>query len=179
MSTFDSISHFKEQLQAHLTNTVIELQEVTAIAPERQTTEDTYDTNRPTFAVKNRGTNRLENEFEPRWSVRQFSGDPVPDIEWRIRGPRFSPIMDWKYVTGSQLEGTRLTSKFDLSRSVESGDEVVELDQVGLELRTSWRGLRRYKLHRFPIKRSEHPGKILWDVGREKLSPIYSDGPDE
>ena len=130
---------------------------------------------RPRFEVTLPSIGGLEGAFEPQFRVRQVSGDPIANLEWRIRGPRFH--MDWRPASGSALDRTHFMSTFDLA--AEPGeDDLVALDEIAFEIRFHWRGQWRHELHRRPISRRELPQKVLWDVGGERLPPIYLDGSD-
>jgi hypothetical protein len=128
---------------------------------------------RPRFEVISQGVDRLETAFAPHFGVRQVSGDPVANLEWRIRGPRFS--MDWRPASGSALARTHFVSTFDLTAEPRQ-DDVVGLDEMAFEIRFHWRGQCRHELHRWPISRRQLPQKTLWDVGAERLPPLYLDG---
>jgi hypothetical protein len=127
---------------------------------------------RPRFEVVTQGVDRLETAFAPHFGVKQASGDSVLNLEWRIRGPRFS--MDWRAATGSTLNRTHFVSTFDLT-AMPGEDDLVALDEMAFEIRFHWRGQWRHELHRWPISRRQLPQKILWDVGAERLPPLYPD----
>jgi hypothetical protein len=129
---------------------------------------------RPRFEVTLAAVTRLESEFVPQFKLRQFSGDPVANLEWRIRGPRFS--MDWRPARGSALDRTHVVNTFDLSRTPRP-DDSVGLNEIGVEIRFHWRRRWRTELHRWPITRRELPNKILWDVRAEVLPPTETDEP--
>jgi hypothetical protein len=130
---------------------------------------------RPRFEVISQGVDRLETAFAPHFGVRQVSGDPVANLEWRIRGPRFP--MDWRPASGSALARTHFVSTFDLTAQPREAD-IVGLDEMAFEIRFHWRGQWRHELHRWPISRRQLPQKVLWDVGAERLPPLYIDGRD-
>jgi hypothetical protein len=129
---------------------------------------------RPRFEVSRGGVESLETQFAPEFKIRQFSGDPIANLEWRIRGPRFS--MECQPAAGSALERTNCKRQFDLSKPAQP-DGPVGLDEMGFEIRFHWRGRWRTELHRWPIERREFPHKVLWDVGKELLPPVESDEP--
>ena len=136
------------------------------------------ETDRPRFEVRQTSANSLETQFAPQFGVKQFSGDPVANLEWRIRGPRFS--MDWRAASGSALERTAFTNKFDLTEAIHV-DEAVGANEMGFEIRFYWRGRWRTELHRWPITRQELRQelrqKVLWDIGSELLPPVDIDWP--
>lgn len=130
---------------------------------------------RPRFEVALQSIGRLERAFEPRFGVKHVSGEPIANLEWRIRGPRFA--MDWQDASGSALDRTHFVSTFDLA--AEPGqDDLVALDEMAFEIRFHWRGQWRHELHRWPISRRQLPHKTLWDVGRQRLPPLCIDGID-
>lgn len=129
---------------------------------------------RPHFEVTRSGLTGLETEFVPEFNVKQFSGDPVANLDCRIRGPRFGG--QWQSATGSALDRTRFKAAFDLSASPRS-DDAIGLNEMGFEIRFHWRGRWRTELHRWSITRRKLPHKVLWDVGREILPPIETNEP--
>ena len=128
---------------------------------------------RPVFEVSTRGVSRLENAFEPSLKIMQASGDRVPDIEWRFRGPRF-PFDGWRQAEGARLQGTGISHVFDLSLPP-AQDDLVREDEMGLEIRFYWHRKWRREVHRWRITRSVLPQKVLWDVGGKVLPPIRCD----
>lgn len=127
---------------------------------------------RPRFEAEQAGVTELETRFQPIWKIRQDAGDYVPDLEWRFRGPRFP--MDWQPARGAALERMTISATFDLTRSA-TDDNLVGPNELGLEIRSHWRGKWRHELHRWPILRRELPTKVLWEVGREIIPPVYFD----
>lgn len=118
-------------------------------------------------------TTKSEAAFMPRWRIKQAFGDYVPNLEWRFRGPRFA--MDWRQASGHQLERTAITAQFDLSKQPAREDDLVGVDEIGLEVRFAWRGAEDHELHRWPITRKSTPQKIQWEVGHEVLPPLRWD----
>lgn len=127
---------------------------------------------RPRFSVTMRGAKTLETDFSPMFGVEQFSGDPLAAFEWRIRGPRFA--MDWRHASGSALSRTSFTGTFDLSVPAEEDDKLAS-DEMGFEVRFSWRRRWRSEIHRWPLSRRALPKKVLWDIGEELLPPMEVD----
>lgn len=127
---------------------------------------------RPKFEVALASVSRLEAAFVPQFRAKQFSGEPIANLEWRMRGPRFA--MDWRAATASMLGRMHLVSTFDLSAQPRE-DDLVGPDEMALEIRFHWRGQWRHELHRWPISRRQLPHKVLWDVGEEWLPPLYPD----
>jgi hypothetical protein len=123
----------------------------------------------PTFERTDAAMTRLETAFQPQWRIKQASGDYVPNLAWRFRGPRFQ--MEWRQAGGARLQHTSITERFDLSQPLRT-DELVAEDEIGLEILFSWRGKVRHELHRWPITRRTTPQKVLWDVGEETLPPL-------
>ena len=148
---------------------VLEKRPASVIQEEADWSEDRC---RPRFDVIVDGVTRLETEFAPHFKVRQFSGDAVRDLHWRIRGQRFS--MEWRPASGAALDRTNFVNTFDLSQAARP-DEAVDLDEMGFEIRFYWRGRNRTELHRWPIARRELPQKVLWDVGEKVLPPAERD----
>ncbi len=137
-------------------------------------TDWSEEKDRPRFDVEQSALTRTEIQFQPQWKVRQVAGDFIPTIEWRFRGARLEPSMEWRQASGAHLDRTTCSAVFDLSQSP-SQDDLVPADQIGLEIRYRWRGLIRHELHRFSLTRADIATKALWDVGREILPPIYLD----
>ena len=129
---------------------------------------------RPRFDVPYRSLTRTESAFKPNWALRQVSGDYVPTIEWRYRGARLNPSMDWRQVSGANLKNYTCSATFDLSLPVNE-DELVSDDEIGLELQFHWHGRLRHEMHKFLLTKSGNQTKALWDVGREILPPLYLD----
>lgn len=134
---------------------------------------------RPRFELGSRAVTRTEDRFEPAWNLLQVSGDYVPTIEWRFRGARLRPPMEWRQVSGARLKGERLkdavcSAIFDLSQPP-GRDERVSEDQIGFEVRFHWRGRLRHEIHRFSLTRAKHTAKAMWDVGPEILPPLSWD----
>ncbi len=127
---------------------------------------------RPRFTVTGQGTERLESAFRHTLRVEHSMGEPVPFIEARIRGPRFPG--SWKVLDCSRLKDNPMNERFDLGLEP-SADDMVGLEELGVELRYQWRGETRHELHKWPVSRSTPAGKILWDVHMEVLPPTYWD----
>ena len=127
---------------------------------------------RPTFQPIFRAVTSTETAFEPDFKLKHVSGESIRNIEWHFRGPRFQ--MEWRQVTGYDLENKTITGKFDLTVDPIE-DDLVQLNEMAIEIRFFWRGLFRYELHRWPITRKEYPAKVLWDIEGEILPPKYWD----
>jgi hypothetical protein len=127
------------------------------------------DQARPRFAVEIRGASTLESTFCPEFRVAHFSGDRIPSIGWRLRGPRFD--MDWEQIHVGLLDRRSLTRSSNLSRQ-QHADADLSPDQMGLEIAFSWRGQDRTELHRWPLTRNEHPTKAMWSIGAEILPSL-------
>lgn len=137
----------------------------------RAQAEHALDRDRPRFDAHQAAVTRLVSEFYPQWSVTQIAGDFMPGIEWRFRGPRFS--MERQQALGNRLDSTNFAGTFNVSRASASDDLVGE-DQLGFEIRFSWRGQWRIELHRYPLTfRAVADGRELCDVGGEILPPLY------
>lgn len=137
---------------------------------------ESEERDRPKFQkVPGGAVTTLEARFTPQWTIKQVSGERVTDLEWRFRGPRFQ--MDWRAASGAVLDRTSVRETFDLTAPPQP-DDVVGLDDIGLEIRFFWRGKCRHELHRWPITRRVLPAEVMWDVGEELLPPLYFDGPD-
>ena len=127
---------------------------------------------RPRFEVINRAVTELEKAFTPQWTLKQVSGDYVPNVQWRFRGQRFT--MEWRQASGHELQRNPLSETFDLTVEPKA-DDLVEIDEIALEIRFHWRGKWRRELHRYPMTRRVLPQKVLWEEGREHLPPLYPD----
>jgi hypothetical protein len=127
------------------------------------------DRDRPRFEVTMQGGRMLEQEFSPRFKVRQFSGDPMANLEWCIRGRRFR--MEWQQAHGGALDRTNFGGTFNLADSPVSEDHL-GTDEMSFEIRFHWRGSWRTEVHRWPISRRALPQKVLWDVAQEVL-PVH------
>ena len=123
----------------------------------------------PRFEIKNDGFDGLESAFRPGWKITQESGEFVPDLEWRIRGPRFS--MNWSWISGSGLSKQRLAETLDLRRETRP-DELIEDNEIGVEIRFQLAGRWHHELHKFPITNSIHAKGSMWDVGRKVSQPL-------
>ncbi|MCL4458413.1 MAG: putative DNA binding domain-containing protein [Chloroflexi bacterium] len=130
--------------------------------------------NCPRFELFSRSLTRTEDKFQPNWNLQQVAGDYVPTIEWRFRGVRFRPPMEWRQVSGAQLKNFTCSATFDLSQPP-GRDDLVPEGQIGFEIRFHWRGRLRHEIHRFSLSRADRPTKALWDVGEEILPPLYQD----
>jgi len=69
-------------------------------------------------------------------SSNKISGDPVNNLEWRFRGPRFS--MEWRKLAASRFATQVLKSRYDMSVPPRTVD-LVGVEELGLEIRVSWR----------------------------------------
>lgn len=127
--------------------------------PQFFPSDPTEDGDRPRFAIRGTSLSRRETEFEPQFAAQQFSGDKVSALMWRYRGPHLDP-MEWRTVSGLDLERTPLTKCFDLTVRPHEDDRVGG-DEMGLEFRFFWRGRWRRELHRWPIVRGDVRDEIL------------------
>ena len=131
---------------------------------------------RPTFEFTGSSITNTESSFEPSWRLKQASGDYVPNLDWRFRGPRFQ--MDWRPASGETLGRRNLSGVFDLSAPPQS-DDLVQEDEMAVEIRFHWRGSWRHEIHRWPIARrvigAAAQKKVHWDVGRERIPPLRFD----
>ncbi len=128
---------------------------------------------RPTFEISQESLKRGEKEFTPDWRIRLASGDYVASLDWRFRGPRFP--MEWRSASGSNLERTHVTARFDLANPPGPADDFVGANEIGLEIRFHWDGDWRTELHRWPIIAKPKPDKTLWEVGPQIVPPLYFD----
>lgn len=129
---------------------------------------------RPRFELVSRSVTRTEDKFQPSWNLERVAGDYVSTIEWRFRGTRLRPPMEWRQVSGAHLKSFSCSATFDLSQPP-GQDELVPEDQIGFEVRFHWHGRFRHELHRFSLTKADHPTKDMWDIGREILPPLYPD----
>jgi hypothetical protein len=131
---------------------------------------------RPRFGVIHKGGNRGEGTFQPEFHVKQFSGELVANLRWRIRGPRFS--MDWGTASGAALDRTVFTRVFDIA-SVRQPDDVVNVNNLAFEVKFHWHARWRSELHQWPLNRRQVANKVLWDIGEEILPPLELDDPPD
>jgi hypothetical protein len=68
----------------------------------------------------------------------------------------------------------KVKNTFDLTRAPEN-DDLVTVDQMSIEIRFRWHSRMRVDLHRWPLERTLHPTKHMYDVGAEIIPPIYAD----
>lgn len=121
---------------------------------------------RPRFDFPAGSFSNRETQFEIGRRVRQVSGDYVAVVEWRFRGPKLQPPMDWRQVSGASFGSYTMAATFD--KSVPLGeDDLVPEDQFGIEVRFHWRGKFRHEIHRYQFRE--------WEIGREVLPPLYPD----
>ncbi len=125
---------------------------------------------RPRFEATLQGVTQLETRFQPTFKIGQVAGDYVPNLEWRMRGPRFQ--MEWKQASGASLDRAAISATFDLTVSPRE-DDVVGIHELGIEIRFRWHGQWRHEVHRWPIARREFPTKVLWEIGGEIIPPVY------
>ncbi len=143
----------------------------------RNTPEDAEEErHRPRFEVTSTAGAYLDRAFEPSWRLTQSNGDPISDIEWRFRGPRFGQV-EWRPQRVHDLPRAHITQMVLLLQGTQPEDILVGVDQIGLEIRFYWRGKWRYELHRFPIARRVFPHNVNWDVLREVRPPILDNDP--
>lgn len=143
---------------------------------ERAQMRHAEERDRPRFEARQAGASRLVTAYEPQWKIGQISGDPIANLQWRFRGPRFP--MEWRDAIRSALDRTNFSARFDLTRELteEDSDELVGADELGLEIRFHWHGAWRHELHRYPIVFRPGNAGMLCDVKEERLPPIYYDG---
>lgn len=127
---------------------------------------------RPRFDLAQIGGSRLAATFTPEFNMRHAGGDPIAHLEWRFRGPLFS--MEWRGISTAALDRTRILNTFDLT-SVPVEDDLVQPNQMGIEIRFHWHGKMRGELHRWPISRTLHPAKVMYDIGDEVIPPLCFD----
>lgn len=124
---------------------------------------------RPRFSVQRGACSRAASAFKPEFSVTQSRGDFIPNLKWRIRGPRFGGgATEWRSVRGESLARTKLLGEFDVS-SATGTDSLVQRDEIGIELRFHWEGEWRHELHRFSMS-SKNEGS-QWDVNDPEEPP--------
>ena len=68
----------------------------------------------PIFEFVGASVTCSENMFIPHWTVKKMSGDYVPSLEWRFRGPRF--YTEWQPDTESILTNKKRGIKSMLSK---------------------------------------------------------------
>ena len=132
---------------------------------------------RPRFDVQGAGARTLEADFHPSFTLSQFSGDPVADLQWRIRGPRFQG-MDLRNASGGDLDRAQFTGEFNLSKPP-GHDDFVQENEMVFEVRFRWRGVWRSEIHSWPITRRDLGNKVLWDIREKNLPPLLVDDSTE
>ena len=147
------------------------------LAPTRPNLVDDAESNRPRFEVRGGGGATLEASFAPDFKLEQFSGEPMADVQWRIRGPRFQG-MDWRHQSGGELKRAHFTHRFDLSEQPIK-DDFIEENQMGFEVRFRWGGTWRSEIHRWPLTRRDLEHKVIWDIGKKILPPLLVDDSEE
>ncbi len=132
------------------------------------------DDKRPTFERTDASMRTMAQNFEPSWKIKQVTpGAYASDLEWRFCGPRFE--MEWRQASGSALDRTRITERFDLTSAPIRSHERVGGDEIGLEIRFHWRGKWRHELHRWHLSFRDLPNGQHCDVLDEILPPIRFD----
>ncbi|MCH8853193.1 MAG: ATP-binding protein [Planctomycetes bacterium] len=129
---------------------------------------------RPQFGVRITGVTRRERDFSLTIRMSQVTGERVASIEWRFRGPRF--LTAWNHESASLLPHMSIVETFDLAKEPAT-DDLLDENQLGLEIRFSWRGDTLSEVHRWPVSRRELPKKILWDLGTA-LEPLQLGDPE-
>jgi len=132
---------------------------------------------RPRFDVQGAGARTLEADFHPSFTLSQFSGDPVADLQWRICGPRFQGT-DLRNASGGDLDRAQFTGEFNLSKPP-GHDDFVQENETAFEVRFRWRGAWRSEIHSWPITRRDLGNKVLWDIQEKNLPPLLVDDSTE
>lgn len=122
---------------------------------------------RPRFEFLGGSFSNWPNEFELRRRIKQVAGDYIQVIEWRFRGPKLQPPMDWQQVNATSFDRPGLAAIFSKSSAI-GEDVLIPDDQLGIEVRFHWRGKLRTELHRYAFTN--------WELGREVLPSLYIDG---
>ncbi len=132
--------------------------------------DNEYDEkDRPKFNCNLTATSRLEKNFTPYFKIGQYTGDTIPQIQWRFRGPHFP--MNWRQEHLGP--DTTASATFNMSNALVR-DDLVNENEIGLEIVFYWRGRWRSELHKWLITRKEFPNKVHWDIfGDELLPPKY------
>ncbi|MCH8063188.1 MAG: hypothetical protein IH861_11865 [Chloroflexi bacterium] len=142
----------------------------------RQEAQFSEDKDRPRFTIGQKGLTAEGHRFAPAFKVQQFGGDAVTYIEWRFRGPRFS--MEWQSLAANRFPSQVLKEVYDLSLPP-GEDDLVNVDELGLEVRVNWRGKWRHEVHRWPIWFDDVMRKPQWKIKREVPRPIEFDSDNE
>ena len=121
---------------------------------------------RPRFDLPGASFTNRSTEFELQRKIKRVTGDYMAVIEWRFRGPKLQPPMEWRQANGASFGSYTLSAKFSKSQPL-GKDELILDDQLGIEVRFHWRGKWRSEVHRYQF--------TGWEVGREVLPPIYTD----
>lgn len=120
----------------------------------------------PEFRVSLVAAHRLANHFTPEFKVAQISGASIPSFEWRLNA--LGKVCDWRVVNTGDLERTHFVQGLDLSDGMP-----VAVGDMFFMLRFAWHGRWFHQRHRWPLTKLTHVGKALFDIGDEKLPPLY------
>ena len=124
---------------------------------------------RPRFVLEGAGTTTKATIFTPQFKCTHIGGESIPSIEWRFRGPRFH--MDSSTIQAAILPRYTMSEVFDLT-GPPGHDDILEVNELGVEITFVWRDKKRIEIHRFPLKPSGPRGDH-WDIGRENQKVLF------
>lgn len=124
---------------------------------------------RPRFEVVYAGVSKSQATAEPKFRVRQASGENLADLEWRIRGQFVS---DWRQATGSALDRTSFIPALSLPQPPHENQRVGK-NEIGFEIRFHWRGQVRHEIHRWRTPQQVPSTLSDWEIEEKILPPLY------
>jgi hypothetical protein len=130
---------------------------------------------RPRFEVVYAGVGMPQGIAEPRFRVKQASGENVADLEWRVRG-RF--ISEWRQASGSALDRTSFIPALSLPQPPYEDKRVGE-DEIGFEIRFDWHDQVRHEIHRWRTPQRVPSTLTDWEIDQKILPPLHFEEPRE
>ncbi len=124
------------------------------------------ESERPRFELFGGWVSNSQSEFGLYRYIRQVEGEYITAVQWRYRGPRLRPEMQWHQTSASAFRRYTLSGKFDKCLPI-GDDDLLSADQIGVEVRFHWRGKWRSEVHRYQLNG--------WEVGPQVLPPLYVD----
>ncbi|MGA2285486.1 MAG: RNA-binding domain-containing protein [Dehalococcoidia bacterium] len=124
---------------------------------------------RPRFEVVYAGVGKSQAIAEPKFRVKQASGENLADLEWRIRG-RF--VSEWRQASGSALDRTSFIPALSLPQPSHE-DRRVGGNEIGFEIRFDWRGQVRHEIHRWRTPQRVPSTLSDWEIEKKILPPLY------
>jgi Putative DNA-binding domain len=124
---------------------------------------------RPGFEVTYAGVGKPRAIAEPRFRVKQTSGENIADLEWRVRGQFVS---EWRQASGSALDRTSFIPALSLPEP-SSEDQRVGRHEIGFEIRFDWQGEVRHEIHRWRTPRPAASTLSDWGIEEKILPALY------